>query len=218
MFSMFAAPIVDFVEVDYDKVTVRSGKRFTLGVEHKVRIRLKPDPKAPLYNFRVFAIWEKIAPPNQGSGWTYCFRMVDPKELPVQEQEESGRKQSRLDGRFRAISRDLPDFMGVTIDISESGVQIETRGPVEVGKVIDMRIEAEMSDWAFVAFRAKVMWCKPDKRSCLVGMRYEGLEEEARQRLTELSNFLHASKGADVMKRTLQGADQVLQKKESTDP
>ena len=216
MFGIFGGrPVVDFVDTDFDKVTVRSAKRFTLAKEHDVLLRMHPGSKAPLYSYRMFAIWEKPSAPIHG-GYTYGFRMVSPLELPKEDHNETGRLKERVGVVFRALSRKLPEFSAVTVDLSESGLQLKMRGDLEVGLELDMRIEADMTDWQEVAFRARVMWCRQEevrrgeRSSFLAGFQYVDLDETAQQRIAELSNFITSSRTADVAQRTISGADQLL--------
>lgn len=214
MFSLFAPPIVDFVESDqHDRIVVRCHRRFTLGQEHKIRIRFKPGDNSPLYTYRVFSIWDRPAPPIHGSGWTCCFSLVKPKTLPEFEPMDSGRRHDRLEGRFRTVSRQLPEYTAVTVDISESGIQLNTRGPLALGTLIDLRIEPEMSDWQALTFKARVSWCKEEGRTFFMGLEYVEVEEEARERLRELATFLAAARDADIRTRSLSGADYLLQNK-----
>jgi hypothetical protein len=216
LFALFGGkPIVDFVDNDFDKVTVRSSKRFTLAKEHNVLLRMRPGKDVPLYPYRMFAIWEKPSAPIHG-GYTYGFRMVSPGEIPQEDQNEAGRQKERVGVVFRALSRKLPEFSAVTVDLSESGLQLEMRGALEVGEQLDMRIEADMTDWQEVAFRAKVMWCRAEevrrgeRSSFLAGFQYVDPDETARQRIAELAKFISSSRTADVAQRTLSGADQLL--------
>ena len=142
--------------------------------------------------------------------------MVSPLELPKEDHNETGRLKERVGVVFRALSRKLPEFSAVTVDLSESGLQLKMRGDLEVGLELDMRIEADMTDWQEVAFRARVMWCRQEevrrgeRSSFLAGFQYVDLDETAQQRIAELSNFITSSRTADVAQRTISGADQLL--------
>lgn len=216
MFGLFGGtPIVDFVDSDFDKVTVRSAKRFTLAKEHNVLLRMRPGDKVPLYPYRMFAIWEKPSPPVYG-GYTYGFRMVSPTEIPQEDLNDKGRQKERVGVVFRALSRKLPEFSAVTVDLSESGLQLKMRGELEKGLELDMRIEADMTDWQEVAFRARVMWCRQEetrrgeRSSFLAGFQYVDPDETVQARIAELAKFITSSRTADVAQRTISGADQLL--------
>ena len=140
---------------------------------------------------------------------------MGPHALPdVRPQVESNRKAERLDASFRVISRKLPGFQATTVDMSESGLQLLTRGPIDQALVFEMRLEPEMTGYETVEFRGRVMWCREERRGdWRVGIEYLFLDDEAKRRLGELEAFLRKSRSAEIYHRTLMGADQVLNRK-----
>lgn len=78
---------------------------------------------------------------------------------------------------FTVWSRELPGQTAVGVDLSATGMQLQTNGPVEVGDPLMLTLDNDL------AIRARACWCREEEGQFLVGVRFERLEPETRRRL-----------------------------------
>ena len=52
----------------------------------------------------------------------------------------------RYDVSLRVLSRELPGYRGVTLDLSRSGVQLETSGLLEIGSEPELKFEFDRGE------------------------------------------------------------------------
>lgn len=71
----------------------------------------------------------------------------------------------RYDITLRVLSRDLPDYRGITLDLSSSGVQLETGGLLEVGTEPVLKFEFDRGELESFECRAKVVWSRKEENS-----------------------------------------------------
>lgn len=93
----------------------------------------------------------------------------------------------RFPCRVRVMSRHLPGFRGVTVDLHSAGLQLETEGPVPVGKVLQVTIEFDVCSFEPVACSARVAWCGQRGRRWVCGLE---LSAEASGRLKKFERYL----------------------------
>lgn len=91
------------------------------------------------------------------------------------------RRNARKPERLRVMSPDIPNYHGLTVNLSHGGVQIETEAPVAVGEQLrleigfqdaipDERGGAGLSD---LPCQAEVLWCEPSgDRNYRIGCRF----------------------------------------------
>lgn len=68
------------------------------------------------------------------------------------------RRSERIPIGIRCLSHQLPGFRAVTIDLSLHGAQIQCEGLVEVGAVMDITFELELSDLPKLTLRGVAIW------------------------------------------------------------
>lgn len=71
----------------------------------------------------------------------------------------------RYEVSLRVLSRDLPDYRGVTLDLSRSGVQLETGGILEVGTEPELKFEFDRGELESFTSRARVVWSRQQENS-----------------------------------------------------
>lgn len=82
---------------------------------------------------------------------------------------------------FRVVAAGLPDYVGMARNLSLEGMGVDARGPVEVGRWLEVRLEPELS--APLTLEAEVRWCHPDGR---LGLQFLNLSGGQKQRLRAL--------------------------------
>ena len=121
------------------------------------------------------------------------------------------RHSPRVTCRYRVVSPDLPHFTAVSSDISQTGLQLETRGPLPLGSVVRLRMEPQMSDWNFINFRARVAWhAQQGQRTHRLGLEYVGLDEQSRSRLRELELDMKGRVSAAVSQLCVECCDKYV--------
>lgn len=93
----------------------------------------------------------------------------------------------RFPCRVRVMSRHLPGFRGVTVDLHSTGLQLETEGPVPVGKVLPLTIEFDVQSFEPVVCSARVAWCAQRGRRWVCGLE---LSPEDSGRLARFERYL----------------------------
>lgn len=201
MFSVFSRPpVFDLMEPHMDHTVLHADRKPRMCKDIKVRIRVGTPPK--LIPFRVFFIWAR---PHHEGGWKCGCKLIEPTSIPVQEDVTACKRRSeRVDGRFRIVSRDLPGYTAVSVDLSEGGFQMVTRAPMDTSRILDMRLEPEVEGLETLDFQARVMWCREQQRgSFRVGMEYVFPDQEQRERLGALERHLRDSRKGTISQRSI---------------
>lgn len=108
--------------------------------------------------------------------------------------------QPRQSMRFRVRSRDLPGFQAITLDLSQSGVQLETEGTLAPGAELDLNIEFDREDLGDFVCPAKVVWCRPEhrSRSFRAGLVFLPADDGLRTTLARTATVLQAHSDSDI--------------------
>ena len=198
MFSaLLGPPIYDFVEQGMgEHVVVHATRKPRMCKDLKVRLRIE----GKLYPYTVFFVWIR---PFPGGGFVVGARLVNPTDLPEQKTDPkaSGRKSWRIQGRFRVTSRELPNFAGMTLDVSSGGMMLQVQAPLHEGKVLNLRVET--GDDNPLEFQGTVRWCRQEGKNYVVGVQLLGVRDEQRERLEQLSRDLAWDQQSSIQKRML---------------
>jgi hypothetical protein len=210
LLSMFV-PAVEVISVNKDKVVMRSRRRLAPGTVRQVRTTLV-DPDTNVRSVMLGVLVESTRQDPDGSfvscGW---LSSELPFEAALPEVKEPRRQAARVTCSCRVISPDLPDFCGLSIDMSLSGMQVEARGEVQLGKVLHIRLETTMSEWTAVELTARVAWTAyQGNRLHRIGLEYVGMTNESRARLEKLERFMTVRQTASIQTLILERADQLL--------
>lgn len=81
------------------------------------------------------------------------------------------RGEPRVPAVVRTMSRDLPGYQAVTVDLSQSGLQLATRLPLEIGERISVSIDLPQNE-LLVHSRIEVMWTRSNEGRYLSGCRF----------------------------------------------
>ena len=116
------------------------------------------------------------------------------------------RRSARLDYGTRAISKQLPNFRAVTLNINLSGALILCDGPVEPGKLLVLQFNLENVDMGELTVEAESVWTdrEPfDGKSYRVGIVLTPQPKRILDIWTTLYSAVSSVEGGNVMQRTM---------------
>lgn len=156
----FLQATVELVELKDGVLVFRSPKRFPEGKEAQIRIAFTP---GKLSTLRVHV--DSARPAEQGKTVHVSRVLGQAPELAALEiageaRGEALRNATRHTLGLRVMSRDLPGFHGMTVDLSRTGLQVEITGMVDVGKKVALSLEFDRFDLPKLDCVAQVMWCR----------------------------------------------------------
>jgi hypothetical protein len=125
-------------------------------------------------------------------------------------EEAITRDSERFDVTVRVKSRQLPGYRALTLDISGSGLQIETEGLLEKGKILELEMEFDRPELPDFTCPAQVMWAKTDdsRRQHLAGLAFQPETHEQKLNLARMGTVLETRSESDI-KDLLQEANRL---------
>lgn len=111
----------------------------------------------------------------------------------VAQKAEGGAPERRADPRLahkiRIRSRNLPNYQGVTEDVSAGGARLVVDGELRPGDRLDMQVQFDHTRFEDMALNGFVVWCYPrDTRTWWAGVRFDDPKRDARR---VLERFQH---------------------------
>ncbi|MBS2040752.1 PilZ domain-containing protein [bacterium] len=208
-----APPVVDLIDLKQNQVVFTSKKALRVGRDTPVRLSAQaPEGDAQLIPSRIFV---QQARPLAGGQVAYVGTLQT--ELPFQPvpvnngDSDSLRRGARFDLSLRVMSPDLPDFGGVTVDFSLTGLQLETRSAVSTGEVVRLTLDTNIEELEYISLSARVAWSRPEgRKSHRCGLEFRDLTPEVRDQLEELGRYLRARETANLTELVLERADRYL--------
>lgn len=95
------------------------------------------------------------------------------------EQLAEVRQIERTPVSLRVMGRQLPFYRAVALDLTPGGMKLHCQGPLEVGSVMELRIDTDVAKVEEIRVKARVAWTLADPlpqdsdiRSCLAGMQF----------------------------------------------
>lgn len=212
MLFFSSTPVVDFVDIKENQVVFLSKKPLRVGRDTPVRMSIKAaEGKSQMVSSRVFIQQSR---PVEGGQLAYIGTLQT--ELPFQPVSNNNsdssalRRGARVGCALRVMSPDIPDYAGVTVDLSATGLQLETRQALTLGKVVSLRIETHMAELESITVKARVAWCRREnKKAFRSGLEFQ-LTDEVRAQLDELGCYLRLREGANLTQLVLECADRYL--------
>ena len=118
-----------------------------------------------------------------------------------QQKSAKDRDSERFDCSVRVMSKQLPGFRAITLDVSSSGLQLETQGLLEKGQILELKLEFDREELPDFNIPAEVMWAKRDgeRRShFLAGLRFKAESDTERLNLARMSAVIETRSEADL--------------------
>lgn len=107
----------------------------------------------------------------------------------------------RYEVSWRVLSRDLPGYRGVTLDLSSSGVQLETNALLDVGSEPELKFEFDRGELESFTCRARVVWSKRDgnnERKFRSGLTFVPATDDERRQLSRMATVLQTRSETDL--------------------
>jgi Tfp pilus assembly protein PilZ len=196
----FLNAIVELVDLKEGRLVFRSNRNYAAGKEVEVRLALPPG-SGKISNLRIrIESCRKL----ENGGLLYSAKVVG--DLPmaeakgVQVHDPSMRKAARHNVGVRVMSKQLPGYKALTIDLSRTGMQLEIDSKVPTGQTILLNLEFDRIDVPNMNVDAKIVWCRPhptrdDRFRC--GIHFEPSPAIAKQ-LEAVSEFFEKRSHADL--------------------
>lgn len=208
-----STPVVDFVDLKENQVVFLSKKPLRLGRDTPVRMSIQAaEGKPQLVSSRVFIQQSR---PVEGGQVAYIGTLQT--ELPFQPvcsgnaDSAALRSSSRMDCSLRVMSPDLKGYTGVSVDLSLTGLQLETRQPQDPGQVVRLRLETHMDEMESIEVNARVAWCRREgQKTYRCGLEFRDVTTETLVQLEELSRYLRLRESANLTQLVLECADRYL--------
>jgi Tfp pilus assembly protein PilZ len=215
VFAFFAPETVKFVEMRSGILTFVCAKKRLPGSGGKVRFALqKAKPNTLDLNISVIS----SRPCESGKG-VICVAHVLEEATSFHEIEAtlsglalradlgiSARRSPRLPITLRVMSRDLPGYGAVTLDLSLHGVRLSTSGACAVGTYVRLILELDVGSLPPKAeVNGKVIWCRPEgnSKTHFLGVEFCDLDGPTIELLNKYNKVLNSRLGGDVMHKTI---------------
>ncbi len=107
----------------------------------------------------------------------------------------------RYDVSLRVLSRELPGYRGVTLDLSRSGVQLETNGLLEIGSEPELKFEFDRGELEAFTCKARVVWSKQEgnnERKFRSGLTFIPVTDDEKRQLARMSTVLQTRSETDL--------------------
>jgi hypothetical protein len=127
-------------------------------------------------------------------------------ELPPSINDSFARSTPRVNCHLCVLSRDLPGFRVMTIDLSEGGLQVEAPSQVETGTSVLLRVEFDTDKLPPIEASATVAWCSQQDRSKYrVGLRFTSIDERSKGIIKLYQELVARREEVDIQTRTSVG-------------
>lgn len=226
MFAFFAPETVKFVEMRTGILTYVSTKKKEPGSSHTVRFALQR-PKPNTLDLKNSIISCRQCESKKGF---ICVAHVLVDQSQFREIEStlsafalradlgiSARRSPRMPISLRIMSRDLPGYGGVTVDISLHGVRLATPGATPVGTYVRLTVELDVGSLPpQVNVNGKVVWCRGDgtTKTHFLGVEFCDLDHNTVDILTKYNKVLNNRLHGDVMHKTIADGEVFVRKED----
>lgn len=127
-------------------------------------------------------------------------------EIPPSIADSFARSAPRISCHLCVLSRDLPGFRVMTVDLSEGGLQVEAPSAVSTGTTVLLRIEFDTEKLPAIEASATVAWCsQQDRGRYRVGLRFTSIDDRAKRIISLYHDLLVRREDVDIQIRTALG-------------
>lgn len=198
---------VKFLGIEERALTFKAKKAFKVGSRPTIEISI-PIAEGGSEDFKLPVTIVKVR--DVGDGFVVCTGMVpgaaqsveqlrqiltgvDPSAVQPAEVDDGDnmRRARRFTWSIRVLSKELPGFRALSIDLNRLGVKLATEGPAEVGRVISLVLEIETARTPEVLCQGIVRWSKEvTRRKYEVGIEFTALHPDVVRELERFEHFL----------------------------
>jgi hypothetical protein len=164
------------IEIHENTVTFESPQQIPMG--NALHLSMTSDQK--------LQVEVELCRPLENGNFLVKARAAAPIDPSPSVDVPGSRGDLRVPERARVMSPHLPNYSGLSVDFSLTGVQLELSGPVEVGSIIPLVLA--LPGWKDdLSCQAEVVWCKqiPDNDACRAGCRFVAPEPQLYDALQE---------------------------------
>ena len=215
MLGFFGPEVVQFIEMSGPRITFLSPRPKKLGVVIKVRLNL-----VGYKTNRVDIPLNLVScQPSAGGKGHVCVGSIEMAEEHLNQLEdllysygvradqgEAARRSPRLTISLKTVSRDLPGYNCVTVDISRHGVRLNCHGDVHQGALVNLAMETDVAGVQNMNLCGRVVWCRenPGKgKGHQVGVDFVGLTSTQSETLEYYTKMVAGRNRGDVMHRQI---------------
>lgn len=215
MFGLFGPEKVEFIDIYETTLTYRSKKKkHSPGHVAKVKLQVFLGDTIQSLPLEVvvdsarqlpdksFLVVSKILGNSEET--QQMITVID--SAPRPDMGKLARRSERIPIGLRCLSQQLPGFRAVTVDLSLHGAQIQCEGLLEIGSVMDITFELEMSDLPKLTLRAIAVWsCTEEERRKAYRGGVEFTEQHPQTQVLWERAYYHLLKmqSASVMHRSM---------------
>lgn len=204
---------VELVEHSSEYTLVKGDSPVTVGTQISVRVSDAKGRRTPSVPMVVVS-----CRPCEGGGYLISGKfLVDHPDLTGFEIPESVsfdaslRAAPRVEAHLCVLSRDLPGYRVMTIDLSAGGLQVETPAEVAVGASVLLRLEFDTDRLPPIETSASVAWCSQLERGKYrIGLKFRSLDERSLSIIEVYHQLLEKRQQADVQTRTVRSDESLL--------
>lgn len=197
---------VELVEHSPDYTLVRSDNPVAVGTQIPVRVSGANGKRTPSVPMIVIS-----CRPCEHDGYLVTGRfLVEHPDLsgfaipPGIDEDSSVRSDPRVNCHLCVISRDLPGYRVMTIDLSEGGLQVEAPSRVALGSTVLLRLEFDTDKLPAIQAAATVAWCRKSERKCYkIGLKFKNLDEHSSQIIGLYRKLVEKRAASDITTRTI---------------
>ena len=126
-------------------------------------------------------------------------------ELPPSVSDSFARSSPRVSCHLCVLSRDLPGFRVMTVDISEGGLQVETPSEVAIGALVLLRLEFDTDRLPSIQASATVAWCTQQERGKYrVGLQFTSIDQASQDVISSYRELVARREQTDIQSRMLE--------------
>lgn len=116
------------------------------------------------------------------------------------EKSAADRDSERHEVSIRVKSRQLPGFRALTLDVSASGLQLETEAQLEKGQILNLELEFDTEELPDFSCPAEVMWSSGDdeRRRYSAGLAFRPETDEQKLNTARMGAVLETRSNADI--------------------
>lgn len=195
-----APPVVEFADLTNNRLVFLSDRTFRLGSAAKIRMSLQPMEGAPQI-LTALAFLHECRQTLDGRRAYVATMLCQLPFQPVPRPCNSSpvRRDARFACHLRIVSPDLHGDSGVTMDLSRTGLQVETPHSLRVGRLLELRLKTQVADMETNAVDARVAWSRPQALNCFrSGLQFVHTTPELRCQLDRLVGYLRQREKATV--------------------
>lgn len=187
------------VHYDGDILTFRARNRLPVKAEVPLALRLANDESEvatlrlltrglPRWGERTYTARVEASPRARR-------RLLELYSVPGDVDLSDRRSYPRLVHHLRVVSQHLPNYQGLTEDVSVSGLKLLVEGELRPGETLPLQIQFDQEKYADLVLRAEVVWCRPrDGKHWAAGVRFPDVPLHARRVLGAFLEDLTAAR------------------------